>query len=311
VHRDAINLRHEEPFSMATTFNAFWYGPPLNVFHWACMRSFLRLGHEYHLFVYDSVNVPEGVTLVDAATLVPRDKIFFFRNGFTGKADDIGPFSDLFRYKLLLELGGWYVDVDTFCVSAGIPSDIRAWAKENERVEGKTIINGAQMCLPKGDPLAMVLYKKCVARGIDSARREDWGPNLLTEVIPNLGLKPDVFGSTATFYPVDWISAFTLTLPSYRDDIQNKVTSAMFLAAYQSFFQYCGIDLARTPPAGSYLHELYETLAPERMTGVAYTSDEIISRVRAFFIRNRDWAIPQLINSVGPQIVDDLAIPDR
>jgi len=293
---------------MGTVFNAFWHGPPLNVFHWACMRSFIRHGHEYRLHVYDPVAVPDGVMLVDASKLLSREKLFFFDNSFTGKPDDVGPFSDLFRYKLLLELGGWYVDVDTICVASEIPSEVRAWASESEPVNGKTVINGAQMCLPKGDPLAVVLYEKCLAVSRNSPLREDWGPNLLTEVIRSMGLPANVFGTTSTFYPVDWISAFTLALPSYRGEIAQKTASAMFVAAYQSFFQYCGIDLASTPPAGSYLRELYETLAPERMAATAYSTDEIISHIRDFFIRYKDWAIPELIRSIGPRMVDDLGI---
>ena len=286
---------------MGTVFNAFWYGPPLNVFHWACMRSFLRRGHEYRLHVYDPVAAPEGVTLVDASELLPREQIFHFENPFTRKVD-IGPFSDLFRYKLLLTLGGWYVDVDTFCMSHDIPDGIRAWAQENEKV-----INGAQMCLPKGDPLARKLYEECLAVSRNRALREDWGPNLLTRVIPSLGLPMSAFGSTSTFYPVDWISAFTLMLPSYSDEIRTKVGSALFLAAYQSFFQYCQIDLARTPPAGSCLRELYETLAPDQMTSTTYSTDEIISLVRTFLKNNRDWAIQLLVGSLGTRILDDLA----
>src|SRR5216684_1024602 len=237
---------------MGTIFNAFWYGPPLNVFHWACMQSFLRRGHEYRLHVYHPVDVPEGVTPVDASALLAQEEMFHFENPFTGKLD-IGPFSDLFRYKLLLTMGGWYVDVDTFCMSNDFPDGIRAWAQEN-----KTTIAGGQMCLPKGDPLAKTLYEECLAVGKNRALREDWGPNLLTRVIPGLGLPMNEFGSTSTFYPLDWISIFRLMLPRYRDEIKKKVSSALFLPAYQSFFQYCQLDLARTPPAESYLRELYE-----------------------------------------------------
>lgn len=287
-------------------FNAFWYGPSLNAFHFACMRSFLRLGHEYRLFAYEPLEVPQGVTLLDASSLILRKDVFFFRNRFTGSSDDVGPFSDLFRYKLLLELGGWYVDMDTFCLSAEIPSGIRAWAQENEQIEGKIIINGAQMSLPQGDHLALELYKRCVAIGSSSANREDWGPNLLTRVIMGLGLRPNVFGTTETFYPIDWIGSFTLISPQYRDYVTTKTASAIFLAAYQSFFRYSGIDLGRTPPAGSYLRDLYEALAPDRMTGVAYSYDEIKSLVRSFFIRNGDWAIPQLTRSVGPDVLGHL-----
>lgn len=273
------------------------------------MRSFVRLGHEYRLHVYDSIAVPEGVTLVDASELIPREKIFYFDNKFTGRPD-LGPFSDLFRYKLLSTVGGWYVDIDTLCVSAEIPDGIRAWAQENMRVDGRTVINGAQICLPKGDPLATELYERSLAVKKNGAQREDWGPNLLSRVIPGFGLPANMFGTTSTFYPIDWISAFILALPSYRDEIAMKVRSALFLTTYQSLFQYCGIDLARKPPAGSYLRECYEALAPEMLgTSAAYSADEILVLVRNFLYSNRQWTIPQLVNSLGSKILDELEMP--
>jgi hypothetical protein len=271
------------------------------------MRSFTRRGHAYRLHVYDQLDVPEGVELADASELIPRAEIFYFENRFTGRPD-IGPFSDLFRYKLLLAIGGWYVDADTFCMSDTIPDGVRAWAEENKRVERKTVINGAQMCLPKGDPLAAELYQRCLALGRTSAAREDWGPNLLSRVIPALGLPSNLFGSTETFYPIDWISAFALVLPSYRRFVEAKTAQALFLTAYQSFFQYAGIELARTPPAGSFLRRQYEELAVGQMTSNEYRTSEVEGLVRAFVLANRDWAVPQLVNSLGTQILEELSI---
>lgn len=290
-------------FLMKTIFNAFWHGPPLNVFHWACMRSFIRRGHDFRLYVYEPMEVPDGVKLMDAAEILPKDSLFFFNNPASGRPD-LGPFSDLFRFKLLLLLGGWYVDIDTVCMADEFPAEpIRAWAQENPRTHPPTI-NGAQMALPKNDPLAKELYERCLARSQNYRIREDLGPNLLTEVIPKLGLPPSMFGTSETFYPIDWIGAFKFVLPRFRSEVEQKASTAYFLAVYQSFFQYCGIDLARTPPKNSYLRGMYETLSPERMTSDEYCVDEVISRVRDYILRNHDWAISQVIETTGPEIVE-------
>jgi len=295
---------------MKTVFNAFWYGPPLNVFHWACMRSFVKRGHDFRLYVYEPREVPEGVRLMDAAEILPKDTLFFFDNPVTNKLD-LGPFSDLFRFKLLLLLGGWYVDIDTVCMADEFPAEqIRAWAQENPRIYPPTI-NGAQMALPKGDPLAKELYERCLARSKSYRIREDLGPNLLTEVIPKKGLPPSMFGTPETFYPIDWIGGFKLALPQFYEEVREKAGTAYFLAVYQSFFQYCGIDLARTPPKGSYLRELYETFAPDQMSAAEYSAEEIKSCVRGYVLRNADWAVPQVIETAGPEVIDffDLAAP--
>lgn len=291
---------------MGTTFAAFWHGPPLNAFHWACMRSFVGRGHGYRLYVYEPTAVPEGVALMDASEVLSRDSLFFFQNPATGKPD-LGPFSDLFRFKLLLTRGGWYVDIDTICIASDFPNVERAWAQENPTLH-PNVICGAQMALRKGDPLAKALYERCLARSKSYAVREDLGPNLLGEVIPEFGLPPNVFGTPASFYPIDWISIFKLALPAFREEIHQRVSPAYFLAAYQSFFQYCGIDLARPPPSGSYLRELYETWAPDRMGPDAYSAEQIVSLVRLYLERNRDWAVPELIEAAGGEILDQLGM---
>jgi Glycosyltransferase sugar-binding region containing DXD motif len=283
---------------LMTTFNAFWFGNPLNAFHWACIRSFVSRGHDYRLHVYEPIEVPAGVTLLDANEVLPRDKLFAISNPVTGKPD-VGPFSDLFRYKLLLERGGWYVDVDTICLAEDYPDQIRAWSNEREETEGKLVINPAQLCLPKGDPLARELYQRCIAMGTQSALREDWGPNLMSKVVPEMGLPPAVFGTPATFYPIDWVAAVIVALPTFRDYVERQLHSALFAAVYQSFFQYCGIDLTRLPPAGSYLHSLYDRYAADRITGPQYQPEELLDCARSYWSENSTWAPAQLVRSVG------------
>ncbi len=164
---------------------------------------------------------PGGVTLMDANEILPREKLFEIKNPVTGNPD-VAPFSDLFRYKLLLDRGGGYVDVDTICLADYYPDQIRAWANENEEIEGKLVINAAQMCLPKGDPLAPQLYQRCLQIGHHSELREDWGPNLLTRVIVEMGLPAAIFGTSASFYPIDWIDAVSLVLPGHKGNVERK-----------------------------------------------------------------------------------------
>jgi hygromycin-B 4-O-kinase len=192
-------------------------------------------------------------------------------------------------------------------MATDFPNVERAWAQENPRLH-PNVVCGAQMALRKGDLLARELYERCLARSKSYAVREDLGPNLLGEVIPEFGLPLNVFGTPASFYPIDWISILKLALPAFRTEIQQKINSAYFLAAYQSFFQYCGIDPAWTPPAGSYLRELYEKWAADRMRPEEYSPEQIISLVRGYLERNRDWAIPELIEVAGPEILDHLGM---
>ena len=96
------------------TINALWIGQ-LSPVERLCLGSFATQGHPVHLYAYDEIeNLPEGVTIQDATQILPRELIFTNQLG-KGKGS-LAAFSDLFRFKLLLDRGGWWVDADIFCL---------------------------------------------------------------------------------------------------------------------------------------------------------------------------------------------------
>src|SRR5262245_45546789 len=103
-----------------TVFHGFWHGPPIGPILHACLTSFIGMGHSYELFTYEWVAVPDGVRLRNAGEIIPKDDLFYWENPVTGKSD-ISPFSDLFRFKLLYERGGWWSDLDAICLTSEIP----------------------------------------------------------------------------------------------------------------------------------------------------------------------------------------------
>ena len=97
-----------------------WIGDRLSALERLCILSFCAHGHEFHLYHYDELqNVPriDGLRLIDAREILPRSAMFEQRNR------SIVYFSDQFRYELLRQRGGWWVDMDTVCVR---PFDIAA-----------------------------------------------------------------------------------------------------------------------------------------------------------------------------------------
>lgn len=84
-----------------------------------CILSFLSNGHTFHLYSYEEIeNLPKGTILKDASDIIPPDKIFKYR-----EQDSYAGFSNVFRYKLLLESGQYWVDTDVICLS---PIDIES-----------------------------------------------------------------------------------------------------------------------------------------------------------------------------------------
>jgi len=101
--------------------HGLWIGKRLSSLELLTIHSFLRHGHEFHLWLYDDLEtpLPNGVILENAEEMLPRSRIFRKRDidpeTGVGKLS-LGLFSDLFRYKLLYEKGGWWVDMDVTCL---------------------------------------------------------------------------------------------------------------------------------------------------------------------------------------------------
>ena len=90
-----------------------WVGGRLSALERLCIRSFCAHGHEFHLYHYDELhNVPrvDGLRLMDGADILPRAAIFHHRKF------GVVYFSDHFRWELLRQRGGWWMDMDTVCV---------------------------------------------------------------------------------------------------------------------------------------------------------------------------------------------------
>lgn len=164
------------------------------------ITSFLRNGHEYHLHGYNEIaNVPPGTTLRDAAKVLPASEIFYYRRG-AGKGS-VSAFSNLFRYKLLLEQGGWWADTDLVCFRRFEFAEPIIFASERTRTG--TQVATAALKLPRGHAVARLAY--------EAARREDrarlaWGktgPLLLDGLVRENGLRQFV-KPPGVFCPLDY-----------------------------------------------------------------------------------------------------------
>lgn len=95
-----------------------WVGKEITDLHRICLQSFVKAGHCFILYTYEEVkNVPPEVVIMSAEDIIPSTLIYSFNGSFAG-------FSDLFRSKLMEVRGGWYVDLDIFCLKRlDIPCD--------------------------------------------------------------------------------------------------------------------------------------------------------------------------------------------
>jgi hypothetical protein len=289
----------------SSPIQGFWSGPPLSALNRACLRSFVDRGHAFTLFSYDAIDVPAGVTVRDAADIVPRSELFHYRNDIT-REEDIAPFADYFRWTLLAEHGGWYCDVDTVCLSRDLPRGPRVWARQCPELDPDSVSNG-QLHFAPGDPVARRLLERCRAERGSIERRESLGPVLISSVLTELGLSRDMNATADTFYPIRWIEIFKLWLPEYRDEVHERIERAIFLPVYQSFPKYLGLDPGKAPPDRSYLAEIVAAFAPDQ-AGEAYRAEEVRAATRRWFEAEGVWATEWLSSIRGPAVLSELGL---
>ena len=127
--------------------------------------SFLENGHEFHLYAYKSLRgVPDGVRLRDANEIVPSDLIYKDSRG------TFASFADAFRYKLLLERGGWWVDTDAVCLQPFQAASEHLLALEPDRTIATGVIKA-----PAGSELIARAWEESQgsARRTSSGERRD------------------------------------------------------------------------------------------------------------------------------------------
>jgi hypothetical protein len=246
-------------------FNTFWYGPALTPMHWACLASFVAHGHTLRVFGYEPMRLPKGAVFEDAARILPKTDLFEFQNSFSA-------FSNIFRYKLLLEQGGWWVDTDVVCLSGDIVDSSHAWARQDE-----DDINGALLRFPAGDTRLAGILEEAQRIGREIKVWGELGPSMLTRHLAAHAFD-DHFGSTREFYPVHWLEPHLLWLPEKRAEVERLCAGAPFVHLWGSMFSYYGIDLAKAPPAGSWLDALFDAYPPPTPLTPLSTDDELASR---------------------------------
>lgn len=290
------------------TFKGFWHGPPLGLLRHACLNSFIAKGHHFHLYTYqDYAEIPSGVEVKDANEIIPKSNILWYHNQSTGNRFDLGPFSDLFRFKLLSEKGGWWSDTDAICLRSDISDSQESWCQEHSKWY-TDCVGTSQLCLRKDGQLALELYNRALEVSKSPLeRRESLGPLLLARTIDDLGLKKNYNAIPSQFYPYTWLEMFKLWLPEYKQEVDLKISQSFFLPIYQSMPACAGLDLLRLPPEGSYLHcflsSFKEKSSPEN--GNVYDAKEVRDAFRTYFVDNSSWAISQIEDLCGPDILGD------
>lgn len=244
--------------------HGMWFGTSLSRLELLTIHSFLQHGHEFNLWVYDEVTtpLPAGVILRDAESVLPRSKIY--RKNVVdpetgvGAGSYSGVSSDLFRYKVLYDHGGIWVDMDVTCLR---PFDFKEpYVFRAHRIG----CVGSILKAPKGSRLMARAYEQTAEIANENT---PWLEPLriLSHLVAEEGLKhyirsdianPDMWSEyirpliedyrypPEEWYAIHWLNEFFRTLSN--DGGRHKG---------QTIIEY--VPDKDEPKKGSFLHELY------------------------------------------------------
>ena len=187
---------------------SLWIGSRLSVMEQLSIRSFLLHGHPFHLYTYEPVaNIPAGAVVCPAEEILPATEIFRYQMDGYGKGSFAG-FSNFFRYKLLLERGGWWTDLDSVC--------IRPLAMPGEHVLGyeRAVDGGRQVAAglikaPAGSRLMDYCWQTCQRLDRTQIVWGQTGPRLVSQAIQRVDLPVRIL-EPAAFYPIDYWQVWQL-----------------------------------------------------------------------------------------------------
>jgi mannosyltransferase OCH1-like enzyme len=169
--------------AMNRVIQGLWIGPQLSVMEQLSIASFLRNGHEYHLYVYDEIeHVPRGTVFKDANKILPSSKIFKYK-----QQQSYAGFANFFRYKLLLEQGGWWADTDTICLKPFDFPEPHVFA--TEICSGLEVVTSAIIKAPIGSEAMGHAWDVCQSKDPEKLVWGETGPRLIAEAVQKYSLE--------------------------------------------------------------------------------------------------------------------------
>ena len=177
---------------------SMWIGSRLSVMERLSIVSYMEHGHPFHLYTYTDVeNIPAGAVIRDGREILPAEEIFCYQRGY-GKGN-CSAFSNCFRYKLLLERGGWWTDLDSICMQPLDFDGQHVVGYQRHPQLGQCLASGL-MKAPAGSPLMQFCWDASWKADRSTVRWGQIGPVLLNQAVRELSvpiqaLEPSVFYS--------------------------------------------------------------------------------------------------------------------
>ena len=244
---EAASTSRYSVVSAGSTIKTFWQGDVIGPYQLMNLKSFADRGHHVEVFSYNlNLNVPDWIAVKDAAEILPRERVLqplLEGGGFAIH-------SNLFRYALLHQRGGWWVDPDVLLLKPDLPADDIFLAAP----DAFGLVSTGALKFPHGHPLLADALAETALLG-DSL--EGWnrsGAQLLTMLAAKHELTQ--LRSSNPLGPVSWFDVARLFDPSQADELRERCRAFDFLHLHDGVWRRAGIPHDLAPPDGSFLESL-------------------------------------------------------
>lgn len=189
--------------------HALWIGESrLKHLEILTMNSFVTHGAEFNLWAYHPIRtkLPVGVVLRDGNEILPKDRMFLYPPnmmlGFGGNSY-VG-FSEIFRYKVLYELGGWWSDMDVTLLKPLETVTDDYWFRFHGVL---SVVGNIMKCPPKSELMRLCYERACVEV---NDKQTDWhhAIRILCYYVEYLGLSKFVHYDMCNLDRLDLVMPF-------------------------------------------------------------------------------------------------------
>lgn len=248
-----------------SVIQGLWIGPELSAMEQLSLASFLANGHGYDLYTYEPVaNVPSGVTIRDAEEILPRSRAFQYSEHRTWSG-----FANFFRYKLLLERGGWWADTDLVCLRHFDFADEYVFSSEFS--VGRQMPNIGAIKAPAGSEIMSYMWDVCQTKDPAKLVWGETGPALMEEAVEKFSMRR---------YVKDWRTFCPIGFRNWR------------MAIDQNAFE----DFGDETYAVHLWHEMWRAAAQDK--NVHYHPASLYERLRRNYLGDRERVSLESVRSI-------------
>lgn len=216
---------------MLDIVRSLWVSGDLSMMEQTTIRSYLKHGHEFHLYTYGNVGrIPYGTVIRDANEIIPEKDLFLVRGGYS-------TFSDFFRWKLILDEGGIWSDTDAVCLASYDFPEIMFMGGHGP-VGSDDCVSSGVFRLPKGHETAAWAWGECQRMDIQTMPWGEPGPPLFTRAVEKFQLTNYILPGKM-FFPIFWTAAPQIFLDPAGFKLPEDIYSVHF---FNELWRLAGVN---------------------------------------------------------------------